>query len=201
MTMDIPMLLINEKLKDFGGAQFYFDDYGGAVQAAQYLISKGHRKFGVITGRANSPAGEQRVAGFLEGARQAGIEIPKRNVVPGDFIEEVGYEVVEHLIRDGNPPTAIFCCHDYCACGAIKKLNEKGYIVPDDISVMGFSGFHLSPLYYPRLTTMTMDLPQMGRKAGNWLIEQAHRRAYDQDYKLEPYVESLPVKLTIGETA
>ncbi len=200
-SLEIPLLLINEKLEGFAGAQFYFDDFGGGKEAAQYLIDKGHRALGIIKGRPKNPASDERAAGFLAGALEAGIEIPDGNIVQADFREETGYAAVEYLIAQSDRPTAVFCCHDFTACGALKKIDEHKLRVPRDMAVMGFCGFPLSPFYYPKLTTMKMDLPILGRQSAQWLIEQARRRAENPSYQPEPFVEKLPVQLIEGQTA
>lgn len=199
-SLGLPLALINEKLEGFTGAQFYSDDFGGGKEAAKYLIEKGHKRIGIVKGREKKPASDERVAGFIEGAEEGGVSIHESSIIPADFNEESGYGAAEYLITSMSRPSAIFCCHDSAAYGAIKRIQEHELRVPRDIAVMGFSGFHFSPFYYPKLTTMKMNLPLLGLKAAEWLIREARRQAEEPDCQIEPTVEKLPVTLVEGET-
>lgn len=45
---------------------------------------------------------------------------------------------MSEMISKGNLPTAIFAASDHIAIGAMRALQENGYKIPEDISVMGF---------------------------------------------------------------
>ncbi|MEG2088207.1 MAG: substrate-binding domain-containing protein, partial [Angelakisella sp.] len=61
--------------------------------------------------------------------------------------------------------TAAICGNDLMALGAIRAFNEKGFRVPEDISVMGFDGIEMGRYWEPSLTTMSVDKVKFGRRA------------------------------------
>lgn len=66
---------------------------------------------------------------------------------------------------------ALFCGSDQLARGAIDALRERGVRVPNDVSVVGFDNWEpIASASRPSLTTVDMNLVQVGRYAGESLI-------------------------------
>ena len=66
------------------------------------------------------------------------------------------------LLDEGIKPDAVFVTGDEAAIGAINAILDKGYNVPNDISVAGFNNTKLSKMYRPKLTTVGQPLYDMG---------------------------------------
>lgn len=75
-------------------------------------------------------------------------------VLEGAFEPEDGYECMNRLLTQEELPTALFCCNDVMALGAISALTEKGLRVPEDMSIIGYDDIHASRFYAPPLTTV-----------------------------------------------
>jgi DNA-binding LacI/PurR family transcriptional regulator len=75
------------------------------------------------------------------------------------------------LSSNSNIPTAVFCCADIYAIGAIKCIKESGFKIPDDISVVSIDDIILAQYIEPPLTTVKIDKVEMGRLAMNLLIK------------------------------
>ena len=71
---------------------------------------------------------------------------------------EDGYECMNKILSQDSLPTAVFCCNDVMALGAISAITEKGLRVPDDISIIGYDNIHssrsLSHRHSPRFTSL-----------------------------------------------
>ena len=63
------------------------------------------------------------------------------------------------------PPTAIFATNDIIALGAWHKLNDMGYRIPGDVSIVGYDNIEMSKWTIPPLTTVTQDKRELGRQA------------------------------------
>ncbi len=68
-------------------------------------------------------------------------------------------------------PTAIFCMNDEMAIAAMKGFIDKGYKVPEDISVTGFDDMEVSRYCSPTLTTVAQPAEKMGIKSAELLFE------------------------------
>jgi LacI family transcriptional regulator len=71
-------------------------------------------------------------------------------------------------------PTAICCCNDLMAVGALNACKRLGLSVPQDISIMGYDNISLSRLVEPKITTMDQNMFQLGSNAAKLLIENIH---------------------------
>ncbi|MGX6970387.1 LacI family DNA-binding transcriptional regulator [Vagococcus bubulae] len=66
---------------------------------------------------------------------------------------------------DGRLPSAFVVSHDAMAVGVIKKLTEKGFNVPNDISIVSINDIAVAPFVSPALTTVKIYTEAMGESA------------------------------------
>jgi LacI family transcriptional regulator len=154
------------------------DDEDGAFQIVNYLISQGHRKIGVITGKRDSIHMQVRLEGYQRALFESNILYDKNLVLTGDWRRESGYQSTDKLIDKG--VTAIFCMNDLMAGGVYDRFEEKGLIVGRDISVVGFDSRELSEYYKPPLTTVMLPLHDIGYKASEIMQHLLKRRELDK---------------------
>ena len=127
------------------------------------------------------------VAGRLEGYRQAieqvGIPYDESLIIntPRKLaLENMGRELnssarhweIEQLLNLKDKPTAVFCVNDFTAIGVIKRLQELGLRVPEDIAVVGFDDLPISSMIGVPLTTVSQPRYEIGKKAGEILIDK-----------------------------
>ncbi len=72
-------------------------------------------------------------------------------------------------------PTALICANDIMAYGCIKALREKGFRIPDDISIIGFDDLPMSSHMEPPLTTIQVSKKDIGKMAVKLLVERINR--------------------------
>ena len=116
---------------------------------------------------------EQRRQGFFRALSENGIEILKKDIISVESdIEKAQKEFDEFIAQRNKPlPTALFCECDYIAIGVIKSLQEHGYKVPKDISVIGFDNVSESTIVSPSLTTIHVEKEKMGSMAVQRIID------------------------------
>jgi len=76
-TLDLPCVVINDPQDNVRPHFVCCDNIKGGELAAKYLISKGHRKIAVITGKPWSADSKQRVDGFKSYLKRVGVTLPK----------------------------------------------------------------------------------------------------------------------------
>jgi HTH-type transcriptional repressor purR len=103
------------------------------------------------------------------------------------------------ILSQDNLPTAVFCCNDVMALGAISAIGEKGLRVPEDISIIGYDNIHASRFYSPPLTTVHQSKSRLGVQAVNLLFERINHKS-DQKEKIEIYPE-LVVRKSVKKMA
>ncbi|MDO4625694.1 MAG: HTH-type transcriptional repressor PurR [Pasteurellaceae bacterium] len=148
------------------------NSFTGGYLATKYLIENGHRKIGIICGELTKTTARTRYEGFLQALREANLPLNPDWVQEGFFEPEDGYECMNRILALPEHPTAVFCCNDVMALGAIAVISEKGLRVPDDISIIGYDNIHASRFYAPPLTTIHQSKYRLGEQALKILFER-----------------------------
>jgi LacI family transcriptional regulator len=171
---DVPVIYVFTQVDDPDACCLLPDDEGGAVLATQHLIDLGRRRIAHITGPERFEAVRLRASGYRKSLAAAGLEAPDSFYLPGIWSEGWGREAVAQLFRGrgGEPPDAIFCGNDQIARGAADALRERGVVVPDAVSIVGFDNWEImAEATRPPLTSVDMNLKDLGRQAGLRLLD------------------------------
>ncbi|MCH7410885.1 LacI family transcriptional regulator [Belliella sp. DSM 111904] len=148
------------------------DDFEGAYQATKHLIDQGYTRIAHIRGRTDVKNACDRYEGYLKALKDAGMPIREDLVKCCTMItEDEGYNFTSELMQNDNPPDAIFCITDLVAFGSLKYLKENGYVVPNQIGLMGFSNWMISQTTTPTMSTVNQYGYEMGRAATKLLLQ------------------------------
>ena len=75
--------------------------------------------------------------------------------VSAERFEKGGYTAVETMLNESLPfPEALICAYDYMAIGAVRKLNEVGIAVPEQVSVFGMDDLPECEYLTPSLSSV-----------------------------------------------
>ncbi len=166
----LPVVLIDPKIVVEEFTQVLIDNEHGSYTATQYLIQKGHRRIGFISGPLERQSFFQRFVGYKKALEFHGIPVEKELVQTGGL--EEGYQNTRRLLKLPQPPTAIVSANDINAIYGIRAIQEAGLKVPDDISIIGFDDIELAKMSSPQLTTIRVYKEEMGSIAVRLLIQQ-----------------------------
>lgn len=148
------------------------DNQGGMREVARHLAALGHRRIAHLTQATSGQAASQRLDGYLETLREAGIPEDRRLVWDGGFTELGGYRAVRRALESGLEFTAIAAASDEMAYGAIAALEDASLRVPWDVSVTGFDDLPASARRNPSLTTVRQPIREVGARAAQLLLER-----------------------------
>jgi DNA-binding LacI/PurR family transcriptional regulator len=141
-------------------------------QATAYLISKGCRNIWYITPPARTFGLEDRLEGFKDAIREAGLTDHEDHVCvsyDGQMnMMEAGY-IQTNLILASTRPDGIIATSDLYAIGAMRAIRDHGLSIPQDVSVVGFDNSEIGRYYQPTLTTFSLPLARMGEMAFDFL--------------------------------
>ena len=167
------------------------DDGQGAEEAVRWLVDLGCERLVHVTGPESFASARERAAAF---AAVAGGAAP---VLYGDWTEAWGHEVVARLWADpaAPKPDGVFCGNDQIARGVVDALRERGVSVPEDVSVVGFDNWEIvSAATRPPLTSVDMNLKELGREAGRLILALSEGKA------VEPGIRRLPCRLVVRDS-
>jgi len=169
---------------------FRSDDAQGAQVAVEWLRAVGRRRIVHLTGPEDFFSVRERADAYSKAT--GGIE----PVLYGVWSESWGHEAVARIWKTpGDKPDALFCGNDQIARGAIDALRERGIRVPEEVSVIGFDNWEIvASQTRPPLTTVDMELKELGRQAGLTVLALAEGRP------VEPGVRKLPCRLVVRQS-
>jgi LacI family transcriptional regulator len=171
------------------------DDEGGARLAVEHLIGSGRRRIAHITGPAHHAAARHRARLTEDLIGRASLELSGGRVHFGDWSEAWGRRAARTVLRTAPDTDAFFCGNDQIARGAADTLREEGRRVPEDVAVIGYDNWDTMALASrPPLTTIDMDLPEIGRIAALRLLDAIDGRTVSG-------VETVPCRLVIRDSA
>lgn len=166
-----PIVLVDAYVESDPYDTVVTDNYAGAYAATTYLLEKGHRHIALVGGQPQTfPSVVERRAGYC----QALTDYSQQPYFWDSPIwPKAAYEASLAYLQQAPPPiTAFFCCNDAVALSLMQALQERGYRIPHDVSVMGFDNIDLAQHTMPPLTTMLVDKVGMGRLAAQLLINR-----------------------------
>lgn len=146
------------------------DNYQGGRLAAQHLAAGGRTRVGTVAGPADMTAAADRLAGWREGLREAGL--PEGPVAHGDFTTAGGRAAALRLLEETPELDGVFAASDLMALGVIEAVRELGRSVPEDVAVVGYDDHALAATAVPPLTTVTQPMSAMATKACEMLLEE-----------------------------
>ena len=138
-----------------------------------YLLSMGHRRIGVIGGRADNLHTQKRLVGFQKALFEEKVLFDPQLIRYGNWNRETGFQEAEELIKDG--VTAIYAMSDLMAAGVYDCIRKHGLRVGRDISVAGFDNQEFSDFLWPALTTTALPLSMIGHEAARILLEKIEK--------------------------
>jgi DNA-binding LacI/PurR family transcriptional regulator len=153
------------------------DNYGGARQAVEHLLSRGRTRIAHITGRLDVYGAQRRIDGYRDALREAGLEANENLIEAGDFTEEGGTRAMAALLARVPDVDAVFAASDVTAAGARQALREAGRRIPDDVALVGYDDSAIARHMDPPLTSVRQPIAEMGRHMIDLLLtEIADRR-------------------------
>jgi LacI family transcriptional regulator len=149
----------------------------GARGAVEYLLQLGHRRIGMVGGRAGLLSAAQRDLGYVDALTAAGLAVDPSLVGEGDYTLEGGYAVGQRLLSMPDRPTAIFAANDLSAFGVMQAARELNVAVPAALSIVGFDDIPEAAASCPPLTTVAQPIHEMAHVAARLLVDLVQARA------------------------
>jgi DNA-binding LacI/PurR family transcriptional regulator len=163
-------------VKEFDVNAIYTAHGKGIEIAAQHLFELGHTRI-AFAGSPDSPYPTDllKVEGWHQAVKTLGIESDPKllidlpaavpNLPPEEIVIEAAGETVKRLERLKPRPTALICPSDEIALAILWQLGAKGWILPQDLSIVGFDGIHMGAYSHPALTTIKVPDQLVAREA------------------------------------
>lgn len=137
------------------------DSFEGIDTAIDHLVKLKHTKIAFLNGSLHSMITEHRQQAFYESMAAHNLPVPEHMIANGYYVAESAKNFVSSFLEQG--ATAIVCGNDLIAYGVMKECVQHGFLVPEDISVIGFDDLPLSAQISPALTTIRQERVELGK--------------------------------------
>lgn len=183
-SMSVPVLVVKPD-DDPTFLTASIDQQQGTTLAVDHLVSLGHRDILHLAGPLDWLDARARERAFHARAKEWGIR--QRPIVVGDWSADFAYDFAKGM-RELPEYTAVFVANDSMAVGLIHGLHDRGFSVPDDLSIVGFDDIPLAAHVLPPLTTVTQNFRALGSSVVDMLHAAIERREI-------PHVTRIPSEL------
>lgn len=163
----IPVITLDRELPHQMIKSILVSNYEGEKQLMEKLIQKGYEKFAFLNGHSTTDA-KERYRAFRDVLKEKNIPFSRNDLYEGDWHEQSGAQAARLIMLQERMPEVLVCANDMMAIGAIRKFQENGIRVPEDIAVCGFDDIIISR--YLGLTTVNVPDYERGFLSSQALI-------------------------------
>jgi DNA-binding LacI/PurR family transcriptional regulator len=155
------------------------DNVEGGYIATKHLLDYGHRRIMYVGDNFFDQYGfstsQERYWGYERALKEHGLVVHDDDVQLGLHGYDAAKALTEIALQKPDLPTAIFAMSDIQALGCIATIREKGYRVPEDISVIGYDD--LETAHHTGLTTVRQHLNLSGQASVEYLLQLLDRQS------------------------
>jgi LacI family transcriptional regulator len=155
------------------------DNYQGAYEAVNYLVSIGHKRIACIQGIPNSQTSADRVKGYRDALIDNDLSIDEKLIVGDSFNIENGYKQTKVLFSMDNPPSAILALNSGISLGVISMLSELKLAIPKDVSLISFDEQYYSAYMNVPMSTVDLKKPEIGCLSAEILIKSIENKEFN----------------------
>lgn len=146
------------------------NDELGARLAVQHMVASGRQRIAFVAGPATSISGQRRVDGYRAALKTAGLTFDPEMLEHCAPTTAGGANGAAAILARRPKVDAILAFNDLVAFGVIQACEQIGREVPGQLAVIGFDDVPLAEIMRPQLTTLHVNLTQIGRLAMQTLL-------------------------------
>ncbi len=171
-----PYVLAARKYDEHESNYVYSDDKTGCAMVAEAFYNRGHRDFIYIASTLAEQISSIRYESFVGKLMELGLPRECVRLVYCDGTQmdarrAVGQWLDNFPIYEKLPVTGAFAFSDYSAFGCYMALKERGYQIPQNLSIIGYDNVEFAMMMDPGLCTVDNHFLTLGSGAAERLIE------------------------------
>lgn len=163
------------------------DNYAGGYLGTQHLITHGHKN--IITVTCPWREFEDRTGGYRQALAENGLSYREDFILTVNASYESAYRTVQANQRLFSKATAVYVQSDILTLAVANALQDAGFQIPQDISIIGSDGYELGAISHPRFDSVAHPIAELVELAISRLIEISERKNQTpRQIILRPYI-------------
>jgi GntR family transcriptional regulator of arabinose operon len=147
-----------------------FEKAGSLI--TEHLAGLGHKNIALLYAGEEITISRDFKTGVISTCLENGIKMRRENTIDIGFTCDRVNKAIDFLVELDDQVSAIVTMDDDIAVATIRRLGKKGLKVPEDISVTGCNDMPIASLVSPALTTVSIPINELGRKAAEILLQR-----------------------------
>jgi LacI family transcriptional regulator len=191
INQGMPIVMFDRVVNEIACDKVVVDDKLGSKKAVAKLIESGCKNIALITTKDYVNVGKLRTQGYLEALEEHKIE-PKASLIikagenkDKDVEIETLEKEISALFDKEKEIDGIFAVNELYAISAMKIAIQKGYKIPEEMSIIAFTDGVLSKHSIPALSTISQHALEMGKKSATMLIDKLEELVDEEKYQTE----------------
>ena len=172
VTAGVPLVLLDRAVVGVAADSVLARNAGGARAAVAHLAALGHRRIGVVSDSPEITSSAERIQGYRQALRAAGIAPVPGLISIGGPTRDDGEAAALRLLDRPDRPTAVFTANNFMTVGALRAARALGLRIPDDLALVGFDDLDWTTLVQPPVTVVRQPVADLGRVAGERLLRR-----------------------------
>lgn len=166
----VPIIAIDAPIKGLPSDAVIVNNYESSKIGVNYLIKKGYKNIGIITGSSKNYISNERQRGYEDALRQNNILIRNNYIWHGNYTIEAGYQGYNELVKTTPKLDALFIINYYMSLGAISAYRQEPH--HKKLKILVYDHFFVNDIFYPEISSIEQPIEQIGNKAGKLIIER-----------------------------
>jgi DNA-binding LacI/PurR family transcriptional regulator len=146
------------------------DNHKGGWLGVRHLIDCGYDRIGILSGYDRLSTMRERLAGYYQALREAGLPARPEWVIGSPLSIEGGRGSLRQLMSLPDRPRAVFISNNLLALGALLEMRAMGIRCPDDLALVSFDDHPWAAVSDPPLTVVRQPAQALGRMAASILL-------------------------------
>ncbi|RPE00176.1 LacI family transcriptional regulator [Aureibaculum marinum] len=180
---NIPLVLFDRVSDEIYCDKVVVDDEASGYKATKYFMDIGRKKICILSTPDHVTVGALRTIGYKKAIQDSGLEIDNRLIFKVNDKTEIYSQIQTYLNSLDEWPDAIVGVNEIYAAIALKVTKEKGFKVPDDVAVLGFTDGLISQFSTPAITAMVQHGYLIGEQAASLLLDRIQNKKDNENFE------------------
>ncbi len=196
-TDPFPVLVFDRRLPAGNLDTVMVNSRHGTLCAVDYLHTYGHERISYIKGLEGTETATERFNSFRDAMARNRLALKEDWIFEGNYTPASGRECAERLIQmsPNESPTAVLAANDLMAIGLMQRLQQDGWVLPRELSIIGFDDIGWSQWVYPALTTIAQPVDELVHEASRLLLRRIKDSESNEDPRRSPDTVQIKPKL------